>query len=152
MFITRRNNAHIIKKGAAAVDYIESLPEPSGTNVAAQSESSENRAIASENVPSVAKKRRSLPVKENVPNWRKDYFEHFKTTDQTRCEAEVQISRLKQYNLVLRNMQLERDLNLSQQDIYTIRLSINADLNDLPAFTTEYVETSINLSDEGKKP
>lgn len=44
------------------------------------------------------------------PSWKQDLLTHIKETDESRTTAELKIFELKEYNLVLRNMQLEQTL------------------------------------------
>lgn len=157
LFITININSGSILKGNAAVEYIQSTPEPVGTDMplAGGTKNAQGSEFSLESLPKpgTAKKRRTETQKENVPsNWKKEYFEHFKSTDQTRCEAKLQLISLKQYNFVLRNMELEKTLCLSQQQISTIRLSIDPDLNRYPTYSMEYVtefEKSVDTVDSG---
>lgn len=54
------------------------------------------------------KKKLSQTGKEGA--WKENFYESFQNFDKLRCDAEMKVSKLKSYNLMLRNIQLERNL------------------------------------------
>lgn len=133
-------------KGKYAVDYIPSVSEPDGTNLS--SSSVDRAAYTSHNIqiPIGPKKKKkngtisNLSTKENITvgsSWKQELIDHIKDSDASRISAELKVFKLKEYNLVLRNLQLERELSLGRNEIINLRNDINPELNSYPQFSTE---------------
>lgn len=56
------------------------------------------------------KKLNESQFKADKKEWKENFFESVHSLDKARCEAEIKVSKLKTYNLVLRNIKLERGL------------------------------------------
>lgn len=104
--------------GAASVDYIQSVPEPHGTDRPLPSVDIGSSAIGEKTLPSLPaicgpKKKKKIETYSDSKDsqcWQQDFLDHLKDTDEPRTTAELKIFDLKEYNLVLRNMELERNL------------------------------------------
>lgn len=168
----------LLFQGNTAV-YIISVTEPTATdstkiaidsnekNTSAQAQDEDNhniilKKVASEQKPNQKSKSQSLESsgsskKESEPPnaWKKDVLERFVGTE----EAE---SRLRCYNLVLKNMQLEKSLgsvfkkksflfffnyfilfiaDLSPDQINRIRSAVDPELIKYPVYSTEYLNS-----------
>lgn len=104
-------------KRNTAVDYISSVPEPSGSDqvslpVNRKANMNEVTAPPLLPEPECPKKKKKIEREtgESSSTWKKDFLDHVRTTDSSRIEAELKIFGLKEYNLILRNMQIEKDL------------------------------------------
>lgn len=64
-----------------------------------------NEKLFEETAP---KKKLSQTGKEGA--WKENFYESFQNVDKMRCDADMKVSKLKSYNLMLRNIQLERNL------------------------------------------
>lgn len=138
-------------KGNSAVDYISSVPEPGGSN---EGSSSIRTTVNSQPPlqdptvprPKKQKKNETLTIRSMEKDspvdstWKTELINHIKVTDESRVAAELNIFKLKEYNLILRNLQLERDLGLSQKGIENLRNDINPELNRYPHFSTDCVD------------
>lgn len=134
-------------KGNTAVDYIASVPEPQGTDqrLAIITSNTNGTPSTSNTLPAELvqrKKKRKIEsssVSTNAMNvhdpvhWRQDLLKHIKETDE-------KISDLKEYYLFLRNIQIEKELGLSDKEIESLRNQVNPALNRYPRFATEFVE------------
>lgn len=123
-------------KGDAAIEGIAGVCEPSGCSSAIANLTRERQSCCTNNEPSTSGKylpSSTLKGPKHKPNeklcgepapkkklsriqtgtevtWKENFYESFQNVDKLRCEAEMKVSRLKSYNLMLRNIQLERNL------------------------------------------
>lgn len=131
-------------KGNAAVDYITSVPEPQGTDssLSVDPVTIDKLAVNRSKIPGpykMTKKTERANEHAQISSWKQDFLSHIKETDEFRTSAELKIFELKEYNLVLRNMQLEQALGLNHKAIEDLRSTVNPSLNRYPRHTTEYL-------------
>lgn len=98
--------------GKTYVDYIKGPSEPSATNAILPPQ---KRPLNIKQVETEPKKRKIANL--DKESSKDELFETFKVIEEKRCAAELKICDLKLYNLILRNMQIER--NLGNFHIYT---------------------------------
>lgn len=77
-----------------------------------------------------------------VKDWRQQYFKNSQKLEKERHDAEIKRVKLQSYNLVLKNMNLERKLALDEATIQNIRLSVAPELIEYPTFFTEFINQS----------
>lgn len=153
-------------KGNATVDYVQSI-EPSGTDSVCDLEQEMNSEsiqieISSEDrlrdvVDLETNKNRKLDYNKNdrvydkkqaSESWKEKYFDQMTSNDNKLCTANIQMAELKSYNLLLRNMDLEKSLGLTAPDIAGLRAVISPNLINLPSYLTNFVQEDIVLSSE----
>lgn len=126
-------------KGNAAVDYIQPI-EASGSDQVVELPEAETNTAA-------AKKRKSLNDDKNegvyskkhmVESWKEKYFESMTNNDDRLCKAKIRKIELESYNLLLKNISLERALDLRDHEIFALRSAISANLNEIPSYLSEF--------------
>lgn len=88
-------------KGDSAVDYVTPL-EPAGTNEVIVPEELQD-------CQSVAKT--SSKKKKKEEDWKEKYLQSLVNVDEKRCDSELMVTKLKPYNMLLRNIELEKSLS-----------------------------------------
>lgn len=149
---------------AAKGDFIDGPPEPSGTNQGSSSiydattsgVTTSNKTTTTTEMPSTSKKlipgELIFPKKDKKKNQdvcdlndcKKSFFSTVQMIEEERHQWELKKTRLKCYNLVLRNMCLEKELALESNVISNVRNTISPELINFPIYATE----TLNVSNE----
>lgn len=121
-------------EGDAAIEGIAGVCEPSGCSSFIANLTRQRQLCYTNNKPSISRessvssstkdrkhKQNEKLFEEPAPKkklsqtgkagaWKENFYESFQNVDKLRCDAEMKVSRLKSYNLLLRNIELERSL------------------------------------------
>lgn len=120
------------------IDGIEGPSEPSGSSAVAELHKTSTNTSGSTSSPAIERPTGSAAVKNSKPKstsnqtasmkvlqeqpkkkqkldggqWKERYFEAFESMEQARCKLDAKTSSLKQYNILLQNIKLEKSLGI----------------------------------------
>lgn len=132
--------------GSAAVEYINT-PEPSGSSAVSLNNCNVNDfgdsdevmfGWSTSSVPPKKRKQNAVYNRPQAESWKEKYFQNMVDNEKNHNEASIRKADLKSYNLLLRNISLEKSLELKEHEVVGLRSSISPRLMNFPIHFSEF--------------